>query len=690
MTSIIRNIIIFKEKHAKFACKISCVTARIVCILLIAFTFLQPCFAQVTPKKDAGEKEILANITDGNTQVLASLKHINGYSGNRQLIFVTDSLKGGIFYRYDGNLPVDGGMIISDMKGIKWKRYITDNRIRPEWFGADKNNKDNFDYFMQAINYIHKTDNTSGTNPPFSSSILQLSGVQYNFSKTLVFSKHLSIEGQGTRYEPATTLHFPANTPGLNFIATPAIPGYSVNVKNIAVIMDNAPGNNYDITAHAIIINCVANFENVSVLYASGDGIHIDACGSPTAKNYGMADAGSFINCKIRNCNNGVFVNGCDANQIVFQSLWAVANRRWGIYDNGFLGNHYYSPQCDFNGGNQSIVTYGNPVKYYLAINAEDQVNQNQLPGAANSQYWKEISPRSSTPWSAAKRYYTGGAYAIINPNASAVVIGAYTEEGEAPALLGQRVVNIGGDQGSDVIGGSYLHANDGGMMVNSNLFLSGGKKMGVGTAPYYALDVNYNYSDSHTPSIARFKCDDCPSTNLSFTNSTGTSGVIGYDKKTFLTLIDKTFISFTDTTGIHPYASNSFNLGSSNLKWNNIYANHWKGGAIETSYGGTGMAEVKPYTLLAGGTTAAGSLQQIAGTGSAGQILTSNGAGALPTWQNANNMQSTTNGTLPPRITTIERNKITNPVEGTMIYNTTTHKLNVFTGKFWEQVISN
>jgi len=39
---------------------------------------------------------------------------------------------------------------------------------------------------------------------------------------------------------------------------------------------------------------------------------------------------------------------------------------------------------------------------------------------------------------------------------------------------------------------------------------------------------------------------------------------------------------------------------------------------------------------LLAGGTTATGNLQQVSGVGTAGQVLTSNGAAALPTWQAA------------------------------------------------------
>jgi hypothetical protein len=50
--------------------------------------------------------------------------------------------------------------------------------------------------------------------------------------------------------------------------------------------------------------------------------------------------------------------------------------------------------------------------------------------------------------------------------------------------------------------------------------------------------------------------------------------------------------------------------------------------------------------------------------------------------------LQSTTKGMLPPRMTTTQRDAISAPPEGLMIYNLTTHKLNVFTTA-WEAVTS-
>jgi hypothetical protein len=49
----------------------------------------------------------------------------------------------------------------------------------------------------------------------------------------------------------------------------------------------------------------------------------------------------------------------------------------------------------------------------------------------------------------------------------------------------------------------------------------------------------------------------------------------------------------------------------------------------------------------------------------------------------------STTQGFLPPRMTTTERNAITSPPAGLMVYNTTTNKLNFYNGTAWEAVTS-
>jgi hypothetical protein len=58
--------------------------------------------------------------------------------------------------------------------------------------------------------------------------------------------------------------------------------------------------------------------------------------------------------------------------------------------------------------------------------------------------------------------------------------------------------------------------------------------------------------------------------------------------------------------------------------------------GTLTVTNGGTGNASATAYALLAGGTTTTGAFQSLASVGTSGQILTSNGAGALPTFQTA------------------------------------------------------
>lgn len=52
----------------------------------------------------------------------------------------------------------------------------------------------------------------------------------------------------------------------------------------------------------------------------------------------------------------------------------------------------------------------------------------------------------------------------------------------------------------------------------------------------------------------------------------------------------------------------------------------------LTVANGGTGHATLTAYTLLAGGTTSTGNLQQVT-AGSSGQVLQSNGSSALPSW---------------------------------------------------------
>lgn len=71
----------------------------------------------------------------------------------------------------------------------------------------------------------------------------------------------------------------------------------------------------------------------------------------------------------------------------------------------------------------------------------------------------------------------------------------------------------------------------------------------------------------------------------------------------------------------------------------------------VTVPLGGTGKASATAYTVQCGGTTSTGAHQNVSGVGTSGQLLTSSGAAALPTWKSySTNIQIFTgSGTYTP-----------------------------------------
>ena len=67
--------------------------------------------------------------------------------------------------------------------------------------------------------------------------------------------------------------------------------------------------------------------------------------------------------------------------------------------------------------------------------------------------------------------------------------------------------------------------------------------------------------------------------------------------------------------------------------------------GVVSVIHGGTGDNTATSYAVVTGGTASTAPFQQVSGLGTAGQLLTSNGTGALPSWQAAGNTTGTAGG---------------------------------------------
>lgn len=111
-------------------------------------------------------------------------------------------------------------------------------------------------------------------------------------------------------------------------------------------------------------------------------------------------------------------------------------------------------------------------------------------------------------------------------------------------------------------------------------------------------------------------------------TDDLGSAGILWKDAYATRVLTDSIELGAaeTDTTLTRVSA------GDVNIEGNIIYR---AGGTdVPVTDGGNGRSTATEYAVICGGTTATGAHQSIAGLGTAGQLLTSNGAGALPTFQ--------------------------------------------------------
>jgi hypothetical protein len=113
----------------------------------------------------------------------------------------------------------------------------------------------------------------------------------------------------------------------------------------------------------------------------------------------------------------------------------------------------------------------------------------------------------------------------------------------------------------------------------------------------------------------------------------------------------DKALVAFNGTDYVRVGASaggsdtqvqfnSSGNLaGSANLTFNGtaLTANTLTPtNALGAAYGGTGLTTTTAYSVVFTGTTSTGAFQASIGPGTTGYLLTSNGAGVLPSWQAA------------------------------------------------------
>ena len=125
--------------------------------------------------------------------------------------------------------------------------------------------------------------------------------------------------------------------------------------------------------------------------------------------------------------------------------------------------------------------------------------------------------------------------------------------------------------------------------------------------------------------------------TGITINNGTGSIEIVA-DNNGTVTSVSGTLNRISSTGGATPVIDiDSAYVGQATITTlGTVTTGTWTATDIAVADGGTGRSTATAYAVICGGTTATGAHQSIAGLGTSGQVLTSNGAGALPTFQEA------------------------------------------------------
>ena len=415
---------------------------------------------------------------------IAALRSFTGSFANGSIVKVSgyrtkDDGGGGDYIWNDTDMTDDDGGGIIKVNSIAKGRFIhavNDGIINLKWWGIRAWSGTAGDYdistafnnaqaFMkrngQWVNLYIPADNNGDA------------GAYYS-KRTLHLQNSINISGDASPLSPKTRIEFLPNT---TCIRIPYKDQSGVvmhtSISNIEIFQTFTTTYG-DSTAHGIHARSVVSLNNVRVSFASGNGFHLEGCQSPGNVIEGTVDFSELINCQVKFTNHGLYLKGCDANKVNIYKFNASAIRRWGIYDDGFLGNTYVSPHFAFCGSGLNsdvVVTYGG--KHYAAISSESIINRGFRPDLFPA-YWEIVTPMGKGPaWDSNKKYWSGGPYNLVNVNAKTTMIDPYFEGFQPNAINSAQTMSINGTRGVNIKGGVDLNALNG-LTVNTSINISG------------------------------------------------------------------------------------------------------------------------------------------------------------------------------------------------------------------------
>src|SRR3954471_10146822 len=320
-----------------------------------------------------------------------------------------------------------------------------------------------------------------------------------------------------------------------------------------------------------------------------------------------------------------------------------------------------YGDLLNLNNNGQGLINtpvqvqdgYGNLTNIFMSLvatNFDRRVSELQLDGialTASATTLNNISFAVDAPYIVASSYPSLPNSVILAAGSGISLTaggGNYTiaASGESAGLNSLTTTGIVVRTGTATYNTASITSNNGTITVTNGSAVSGNPDLAV--VPSTTVQ-NVNVLSNGVQTSTRSSLNFIPSTGISISvvdnsgsgqtditfSSSGSGGTVTSVSGTTnrITVTNGTTTPVIDISASYVGQSSITTLGT-------ISTGTWQGTAVTVPYGGTGDTSFTAYSVLCGGTTSTAALQNVSGVGTSGQVLTSNGAGALPTWQAA------------------------------------------------------
>ncbi len=454
---------------------------KLLVILLVPLT----CFCQQQP----GQSFVYSN--SGFTWSTLYISKVDSFATcstfKTNTVVVTDSVRGGTFVKYSGNMAVDNGMIFSDATGGKWLRQVSSDYLDIRWFGAKSDGSDTRDAFIAAINSAKA--NMASVKIKFPQTE---DNSYYYFSDSVAIDSYVEIFGDGHK----SKLKFAQHKKG--FVFTYPNTHYSIlrDIYITSTSSSESPSNTWDSSKHGIIVKSPVYFSNIWVNGFDGCGIYI--VNDLNGANPGNASTSVFNLChSYYNLLHGIYIQGGDVNAMTFTNCDIVGNGGVGIYDKSFLGNHYSYNHIASNGSPELTTQRGLVKKDGVVYACIKDTTKNITP--PNAAYWQVVNNswiayNSVQTYDATKTYYAVGSIILEGRNQYGTIMGNYVESDQAPGYIDQNNLNINSSFLTRDTASTTLYANLGKITTKSPFI---GEK-GISSSWLYAGDMG-SYIDGYS-----------------------------------------------------------------------------------------------------------------------------------------------------------------------------------------------